>query len=65
MPVIQEKPFEITHVPVRLHADFTGKLAEAATGTPEEREANFLSRALAAFAVYKLSGCTVDEAAAA
>ena len=63
MPI--ENPIEITHVPVRLRADFTGKLAEATTGTPEEREANFLSRALAAFAVYKLSGCTVDEAAAA
>lgn len=61
--MIVETPIEIAHVPARLRADFTGKLPEAATGKPEEREANFLSRALAAFALNRLAGCTVDEAA--
>ena len=60
-----ERPYEITHVAPRLRADFTGRLPEPASGTPEEKEKNFLSRALAAFAVHKLSGCTLDEAAAA
>lgn len=60
-----EKPIELAHVPDRLHADFTGKLPEATTGTQLEREANFLSRALAAFALNRLAGCTVDEAAKA
>lgn len=58
-----ESPIEITHVPPRLRADFTGKLVEAKTGTTAEREANFLSRALAAFAIHKLASCSVDEAA--
>jgi len=60
-----ERPFEIMFLPERLRSDFTGRLTEAVTGTPEEREKNFLTRALAAFAVHKLSGCTCDEAAAA
>lgn len=58
-----ETPIEITQVPGHLRANFTGKLAEAATGTADEREGNFLSRALAAFAVHKLSGCPIDDAA--
>lgn len=60
-----ETPFEITLLRERLRADFTGRLPEATTGTAEERERNFLSRALAAFAIHKLAGCTLDEAAAA
>lgn len=63
--MIVETPIEITHVPGRLRQDFTGKIPEATTGTAGEREANFLSRALAAFAVKKLAGCTLDEAAGA
>lgn len=58
-----ETPIEITHVPVRLRHDFAGKIADATTGTADEREANFLSRALAAFALNKLAGCTLDDAA--
>lgn len=60
-----ETPIEIQFVPPRLRADFTGKLPEATSGTAEAREANFLSRALAAFAVHKLADCTMDQAAAA
>ncbi len=58
-----EIPFELTPVPNYLRANFTGKIAEAATGTPQEKESNFLSRALAAFAVHKLAGCALDAAA--
>jgi hypothetical protein len=61
--MIVETPIEITHVPGHLRQDFTGKIPEATTGTADERESNFLSRALAAFALIKLAGCTLDEAA--
>lgn len=61
MPV--ETPLEILHLPDRLRTLFTGKVAEAVSGTPEEREKNFLSRALAAYAIHKLAGCSIEEAA--
>jgi hypothetical protein len=61
----REIPLEITHLRDRLRQDFTGRLPEATSSSLEERERNFLSRALAAFAIQCLSGCTVDEAAAA
>jgi AIPR protein len=58
-----EIPVEILELPNQLRAIFTGKVAEAVSGKPEAREANFLSRALAAYAVHKLAGCSVEEAA--
>jgi len=61
----REIPLEITHLRDRLRQDFTGRLPEAPSGSLEERERHFLSRALAAFAIQCLSGCTVDEAVAA
>jgi hypothetical protein len=61
----KETPIEIAHLPGKLRAYFTGKLAEATSGTPEEREANFLTRALAAYAAHKLAQCSLDEAVAA
>jgi hypothetical protein len=61
----REIPLEITHLRDRLRQDFTGRLPEATSSSLEERERNFLSRALAAFATQCLSGCTVDEAVAA
>jgi hypothetical protein len=61
----REIPLEITHLRDRLRRDFTGRLPEVPSGSLEERERNFLSRALAAFATQCLSGCTVDEAASA
>ena len=60
-----ETPIEITHVPASLRRDFTGKVPEATSGKPEDRESNFLSRSLAAYAIHKLAGCSLDEAAAA
>ncbi len=58
-----ETPIEFLHLAEKLHEAFDGRLPLAATGTPPEREANFLSRALAAYAIHKLSGCSLDEAA--
>jgi hypothetical protein len=60
-----EKPYEIDHIPKHLHGLFDGRVPPAAGGkTEQEKENNFLSRALAAFALRMLSGCTLDEAAA-
>lgn len=59
----RENPLEILHLREILRTNFTGKLAVAAFGTSEQREANFLSRALAAYAVHKLARCALDEAA--
>lgn len=59
-----EIPVEISHLPGHLRTTFTGKVAEAASGTTEERESNFLSRALAAYAIHKLGECSIEEAAA-
>jgi hypothetical protein len=61
----KEVPIEIIHLPGKLREAFTGRLAEAASGKPEERETNFLTRALAAFAAHKLAGCSLDEAVTA
>lgn len=60
-----ETPIEMLHLPEQLRNRFAGKLPEAEIGTPQERERNFLSRALAAYAIHKLSGAELDVAAAA
>lgn len=60
-----EIPIEILHLPDWLCHLFGGKLPEATTGTQEERERNFQSRALAAYAIYKLGDADLDQAAAA
>jgi AIPR protein len=56
-----ERPLEIDQLRVRLHYQYDGPLPEAAHGSPEQREANFLSRALAAYAIQHLSQCTREE----
>lgn len=61
--MITERPIEIGHLPPHLRKLFTGKISEATSGTAESREANFLSRALAAYALHILVPCTVDVAA--
>jgi hypothetical protein len=58
------RPFEIDAVAKHLRHQFTGKLPEASSGTSDQREQNFLSRALAAYAAQKLGNCSLDEAAA-
>lgn len=59
-----EVPIEMFRLPENVRAFFDGKLPEATSGDTEERERNFLSRALAAYALQKLGGATVDEAVA-
>jgi hypothetical protein len=61
----REIPLEIAHLRNRLRQDFMHKLPEATFGSSEEKERNFLSRALAALVIQRLSGCSADEAAAA
>lgn len=63
--MIIETPIEMLYLPEQLRNLFAGKLPEAKSGTTEEREKNFLSRALAAYAIFKLGGADLDEAAAA
>jgi hypothetical protein len=57
-------PIEILELPNQLRSLFTGKVPEATSGTAEARKTNFLSRALAAYAIHRLSGCSLEEAAA-
>lgn len=60
-----ETPLELQHVIARLHTDFDQRLAAGTGSTDEEREKNFLSRALAAFSIHRLASCSLDEATAA
>lgn len=59
----QTPPFELEHVPPELHAVFDTRVPAATAGDAEQRERNFLTRALASYAILKLSGCSEDEAA--
>ena len=43
--------------------EFQGLLPEATNGKPDEKILNFLSRALAAYAIHKLAKCQKEEAA--
>ena len=63
--MINETPIEILELPARLRTLFTGKVPEASPNKDREaaRETNFLSRALAAYAIHKLANCSLDEAA--
>lgn len=58
------RPFEIDVLRTHLREEFTEKIPEAQRGSPEEKERNFLSRALAAYTLQKLTGCSADEASA-
>jgi AIPR protein len=62
--MINETPIEILELPNQLRKLFTSKVPEAASGTAEARKTNFLSRALAAYAIHRLSSCSLEEAAA-
>lgn len=59
-----EIPIAALQVPKKLRELFTGKLEESqSNNTAQQRESNFQSRALAAYAVHKLSGCSLQDAA--
>jgi hypothetical protein len=59
-----EVPIELDYLPKKLHEFFDGKVPLVGYGTPEEKEKNFLSRSLAAYAAHRLAGASLDEAAA-
>lgn len=59
-----EVPIEIDYLPPKLHELFDGLVPVAANGSQDEKEKNFLSRALAAYAIHRLAGATLEEAAA-
>jgi energy-coupling factor transporter ATP-binding protein EcfA2 len=65
MSMSREIPLEVSHLRDRLRQDFIGTLPEARFGSAADKENNFLSRALAAFTMQRLSGCTLDQAVAA
>lgn len=58
-------PLELQQLRQRLLDEFTAHLPLGAVGPAEQRETDFLSRALAAFCVQSLTGCSTEEAAAA
>ena len=57
------RPIEILALPPKLHALFDGLLPQKTDGNVEQNERDFLSRALAAYALHKLGGATLQEAA--
>lgn len=57
------RPVEILALPPKLHELFDGHVPPGAVGDAEQRERDFLSRALSAFAAHKLGGATCVEAA--
>lgn len=57
------RPIEIEHLAPHLHQHFDGLVPLIDNGDPDHVETNFCSRALAAFAIHKLTGCTCQEAA--
>lgn len=60
-----ETPGGLMQLRTMLRQTFINIVPEATGGTTdEERERNFLSRALAGYAVHKLSGCSLAQAAA-
>lgn len=60
-----DRPVEILALPPKLHELFDGLVASTVQGTDEQKELNFLSRALAAYAVHTLAGASVPDSAAA
>ncbi len=62
--MINETPIEILELPNQLRILFTGKIPEATSGIEAAKETNFLSRALAAYAIHRLSGCSLEDSAA-
>jgi AIPR protein len=61
--MINETPIEILELPSQLTSMFVGKIPAAVTGDEAAKKSNFLSRALAAYAVHKLAGCSLNDAA--
>jgi hypothetical protein len=60
---IYEIPDGLPQLRSFLLGEFKGIIPPGATGSAEERERNYLSRALAAYAVQKLAECSKEDAA--
>ncbi len=58
-----ERPIEIDHLPPRLHQDFDGLITLVTHADPVHVETNFCSRALAAFTIHRVTGCSLEDAA--
>ena len=58
-----ERPIEIEHLPPRLHRDFDGLIPLVTNPDPNHVESNFCSRALAAFTIHHVTGCSLQDAA--
>jgi hypothetical protein len=58
-----ERPIEIEHLPPRLHQDFDGLIPLVANADADHVETNFCSRALAAFTIHRVTGCSLPDAA--
>jgi len=58
-----DRPVEILALPLKLHELFDGFVPQKAGGNIEQNERDFLSRALAAYTLYKLGAATIEEAA--
>lgn len=58
-----DRPVEILALPLKLHELFDGIVPPKTNGTDEQNERDFLSRALAAFALHKLGAASLPEAA--
>lgn len=57
------RPVEILALPAKLHELFDGHVAPGAVGDAEQREKDFLSRALSAYVLHKLGGASIGDAA--
>ena len=59
-----ETPLEIEHVRERLDRDYKGRIIGTG-GSDADKVANFRSKALAAFAIYKITKCSLEDSAKA
>lgn len=58
-----ERPIEIDQLPARLHRDFDGLITPVTNVDADHVETNFCSRALAAFTIHRVTGCSLPDAA--
>lgn len=61
MSALLGRPLELDLLCQKLEADYSGRISGTGN-TPESRNANFLSKAIAAFVLHEDAGATLDEA---
>jgi hypothetical protein len=57
------RPVEILALPPKLHELFDGRVPHGAIGDAHQKEKDFLSRSLSAYALHKLGGASIEDAA--